>query len=79
MTRNAGWLKPRLSTGTVHEPADMPDRRQYKVIRINWVWDEGNHEAVHWVEENDPMPEVIFAVEEKPKGWWKQLAKQLFG
>jgi 23S rRNA-/tRNA-specific pseudouridylate synthase len=52
---------------------------KYKVIRIYWVWAEGNHEAIKQIVEGEPKPDVEFAVQEQPKGWIGNLMKQLLG
>jgi len=53
--------------------------RRFKVIRIYRTWAENKHEALKWVIESEPAPEVEFAVEEQPKGWFGATLKQMFG
>jgi hypothetical protein len=51
----------------------------WKVIRIYWTWAESKKDAVKRIQEEEPEPEVEFAVEEKPKGWLGTLFKQIVG
>ncbi len=71
----SGWQKPRLTGSSGPEQL----RRHYKVIRIYWTWAEGKHEALKWIQENEPDPVTEFAVEEKPKGWLGSFFKQIVG
>ncbi len=73
--RQTGWQNPRLT----RTPEPERRQRQIKVIRIYWTWAEGTREGIKWVQENEPNPDVEFAVEEKPKGWLQHIFKQIVG
>ena len=71
------WIKPDLNRARATKQVQL--MRQFKVIRIYWTLAEGKHEAITWIAENEPNPDVEFAVEEQPKGWFGAMLKQMFG